>query len=230
MGRRCPRPRSFSERLSEPRGSSAGIQLLQPGDFSQELAHSFPSNVAYDSVILISNPLQVGDWERLFPAWERIMVIYVGATAMYFVGKRLRRKYNLKENVRHSFYDEVNTWLRSLQGKKFSGGEKPSLADLVCCCREISAPSSERWSWVLQAMVNIRWNSTAVISDKKFSHPRRYSEFWIQSRGVRLSKTFCRTRRSKDGTTTWRRPQGESRRGEIENSPPLGPCTLKRLL
>lgn len=58
-------------------------------------------------------------------------MIYVGATAMYFVGKRLKRKHNLKDEVRLSFYDECNTWVRNLKGKTFAGGEQPNLADLV---------------------------------------------------------------------------------------------------
>lgn len=35
---------------------------------------------------------EVGDWKKHFPLWERLMVVYVGATAMYFVGKRLKKR------------------------------------------------------------------------------------------------------------------------------------------
>lgn len=59
------------------------------------------------------------------------MVIYVGAAAMYFVGKRLKKKHNLKENVRLSFYDECNKWVKNLDGNTFAGGDRPNLADLV---------------------------------------------------------------------------------------------------
>ncbi|OQR77751.1 prostaglandin E synthase 2-like, partial [Tropilaelaps mercedesae] len=73
----------------------------------------------------------VGEWEKLFPAWERGLVIYVGATAMYFIGKRLQKKYNLKDDVRLSFYEACDTWTSHLGNAKFSGGNWPNLADLI---------------------------------------------------------------------------------------------------
>ena len=35
---------------------------------------------------------ETGDWERLFSGWERLLVIYVGAAAMYGIGKILKRR------------------------------------------------------------------------------------------------------------------------------------------
>lgn len=34
-----------------------------------------------------------GDWEKHFPAWERYLMIYVGASAMWLIGKRLKKRY-----------------------------------------------------------------------------------------------------------------------------------------
>lgn len=60
------------------------------------------------------------------------MVIYVGALAMYFVGKRLKRKYNLKEDSRESLYDACNHFLRQKgRARRFMGGDRPDLADLA---------------------------------------------------------------------------------------------------
>lgn len=52
---------------------------------------------------------------------------------MYFIGKRLKRKYGLKNDVRQSFYDECNYWMKAVKakGKKFMGGDRPNLADLA---------------------------------------------------------------------------------------------------
>jgi microsomal prostaglandin-E synthase 2 len=36
--------------------------------------------------------LQAGEWEKHFSAWERYLVIYVGAYAMWIIGKRLKKK------------------------------------------------------------------------------------------------------------------------------------------
>ena len=35
---------------------------------------------------------EVGEWEQNFSTFERYMVIYVGATVMYFMGKYLKYK------------------------------------------------------------------------------------------------------------------------------------------
>lgn len=76
---------------------------------------------------------QVGEWEKHFSAWERYLVIYVGAYAMWIIGKRLKKKHNLKDNVRVSLYDACNHWMKSikLQGTKFMGGDTPDLSDLA---------------------------------------------------------------------------------------------------
>ncbi|XP_069701067.1 prostaglandin E synthase 2 [Periplaneta americana] len=76
---------------------------------------------------------EVGEWEKHFPAWERYLIIYVGAYAMWIIGKRLKKRYNLKDDVRVSLYDACNQWTRSLkkQGTNFMGGDAPNLSDLA---------------------------------------------------------------------------------------------------
>jgi len=73
-----------------------------------------------------------GNWEENFPTWERVFVVYVGAAAMYFIGKRLKKKHSLKPDVRQSLYDSCNEWLRGKGSQRtFMGGDKPNLADLA---------------------------------------------------------------------------------------------------
>ena len=97
------------------------------------LVHALSPNIyrtlpeAIDSFEVFSN---VGNWNNLFPTWERLMIIYVGGVAMYFIGKRLKKRHNLKDDVRESLYDAVNTWTKALKGRKYMGGDKPNLADL----------------------------------------------------------------------------------------------------
>jgi len=76
---------------------------------------------------------EVGDWPNLFQTWERWLVVYVGALAMYFIGKRLKKRHNLKDDVRQSLYDECNRWMKELskKGTPFMGGSAPNLADLA---------------------------------------------------------------------------------------------------
>lgn len=75
----------------------------------------------------------VGEWEKNFPTWERKLIIYVGASAMYLIGKRLKKKYNLKDDVRESLFDECNYWAKAVSAKNtmFMGGQVPNLADLA---------------------------------------------------------------------------------------------------
>ena len=74
----------------------------------------------------------VGDWESNFPAWQRLVAIYMGAPAMYMIGKRLKKRYMLKGDVRESLYDVCRQWMRAIgKNKQFMGGDKPNLADLA---------------------------------------------------------------------------------------------------
>lgn len=100
------------------------------------LVHTLSPNVyrtldeAYNTFNWFS---KVGHWEEYFPAWERSIMINVGALAMWLISKRLKKRHNLKEDVRQSFYDDVNKWLRAIKqrGGKFMGGDQPNLADLA---------------------------------------------------------------------------------------------------
>ncbi|KAK5640483.1 hypothetical protein RI129_011294 [Pyrocoelia pectoralis] len=76
---------------------------------------------------------EVGEWEKNFPAWERYFIIHVGALAMWIIGKRLKMRHNLKEDVRISLYDECNFFAKAVKekGTPFIGGQRPNLADLA---------------------------------------------------------------------------------------------------
>ena len=84
-------------------------------------------------IFIINAFFQNGDWERLFPSWERLLVIYVGAAAMCIIGKRLKKRHGLLDDPRQSLYQEVNTFLKAVKrkGTSFMGGQEPNLADLA---------------------------------------------------------------------------------------------------
>ena len=69
----------------------------------------------------------MGNWEEHFASWERFLVIYFGAAVMWIIGKSLKKRHHLKDNVRQSLYDEVNFWLKAIKSKQtpFMGGEQP---------------------------------------------------------------------------------------------------------
>ncbi|XP_021909086.1 prostaglandin E synthase 2 isoform X2 [Carica papaya] len=61
---------------------------------------------------------------------EKITVKYAGAAAMYFVSKKLKKKYNITDE-RAALYEAAETWVDALNGREFLGGCKPNLADLA---------------------------------------------------------------------------------------------------
>ncbi|CAN8287466.1 unnamed protein product [Cochlearia groenlandica] len=65
-----------------------------------------------------------------FSFTERIVAKYAGATAMYFVSKRLKKKYNITDE-RASLYEAAETWVDALKERPYLGGSTPNLADLA---------------------------------------------------------------------------------------------------
>ncbi|KAL4576644.1 hypothetical protein LXL04_012741 [Taraxacum kok-saghyz] len=61
---------------------------------------------------------------------EKYAVKYAGAAAMYFVSKKLKKKYNITDE-RAALYESAETWVNALDGRDFLGGLKPNLADLA---------------------------------------------------------------------------------------------------
>ncbi|XP_024929305.2 uncharacterized protein LOC107418554 [Ziziphus jujuba] len=65
-----------------------------------------------------------------FSFTEKLTVKYAGAAAMYFVSKKLKKKYNITDE-RAALYESAETWVDALNGREFLGGSKPNLADLA---------------------------------------------------------------------------------------------------
>ncbi|GER57004.1 glutathione S-transferase family protein [Striga asiatica] len=65
-----------------------------------------------------------------FSFTEKITAKYAGAAAMYFVSKKLKKKYNITDE-RAALYEAAETWVEALNGRDFLGGTKPNLADLA---------------------------------------------------------------------------------------------------
>ncbi|XP_062550839.1 prostaglandin E synthase 2 [Armigeres subalbatus] len=75
----------------------------------------------------------VGEWNVHFPKWERDLMVYVGAIAMWAISKRLKKRHQLSDDVRSHMYDACDKWIAAIEKKKtpFLGGKKPNLADLA---------------------------------------------------------------------------------------------------
>ena len=101
-----------------------------------ELVHSLSPNVyrtPAEALAAFQWFSQVGGWEDVFSTWERYLVVYFGAAVMWLLSKRLKKRHNLKDDVRQSLYDQCNFWMKALakKGTPFIGGSSPNLADLA---------------------------------------------------------------------------------------------------
>lgn len=76
---------------------------------------------------------EVGEWDVHFPKWERDLMVYVGAMAMWAISKRLKKRHQLSDDVRSHMYDACDKWIAAIEKKKtpFLGGKTPNLADLA---------------------------------------------------------------------------------------------------
>lgn len=67
-----------------------------------------------------------------FSAWQRGTIRYSGALAMYFVARKLKKKYNI-EDERQAIVEALREWTEAIKGgggKFLSGEESPGVADL----------------------------------------------------------------------------------------------------
>ncbi|KAM5146167.1 prostaglandin E synthase 2 [Mantella aurantiaca] len=70
--------------------------------------------------------------EGNFGSVEGLFAKYVGAAAMFFIGKRLKSRHNLQDDVRQDLYKAADTWVKAVgKDRKFLGGSEPNLADLA---------------------------------------------------------------------------------------------------
>lgn len=76
---------------------------------------------------------KAGEWDTNFPRWERNLMVYFGAYAMWLISKRLKKRHNLSEDVRQDIYTACRGWVQALDNRKtkFHGGQTPNLADLA---------------------------------------------------------------------------------------------------
>ncbi|XP_063172539.1 prostaglandin E synthase 2 [Candoia aspera] len=70
--------------------------------------------------------------EGKFGLVEGFFAKYVGAAAMFFVSKRLKKRHHMQDDVREDLYQAVNDWVKAVgKHRMFMGGDQPNLADLA---------------------------------------------------------------------------------------------------
>lgn len=98
------------------------------------LVHSLSPNIYRtmpEALQAFNNFSVMGKWDEHFTAFERNIAVYAGSAAMWMIGKRLKKRYGLKDDVRESLYDNCRLWIKAIgKERQFMGGERPNLADL----------------------------------------------------------------------------------------------------
>ncbi|XP_030317063.1 prostaglandin E synthase 2 isoform X3 [Calypte anna] len=70
--------------------------------------------------------------EGKFGTLEGLFAKYMGALAMFFISKRLKKRHHLQDNVREDLYEAVDKWVKAVgKHRLFMGGNQPNLADLA---------------------------------------------------------------------------------------------------
>ncbi|KAI0564438.1 Glutaredoxin [Gracilaria domingensis] len=66
-----------------------------------------------------------------FSAWQRSTIRYTGAAAMYFVGRKIKKKYDI-EDEREAIHHALREWTDAITkaGTPFLAGPEPGVADL----------------------------------------------------------------------------------------------------
>ncbi|KAK4390819.1 protein FREE1 [Sesamum angolense] len=122
-----------------------GEQMVDSSDIIDKLTRKIHPSGAIDSVAedeekkwrglgSITTDHELVDYvsfpQSNFSFTERIAAKYAGAAAMYFVSRKLKKKYNITDE-RAALYEAAETWVDALKGRDFLGGTKPNLADLA---------------------------------------------------------------------------------------------------
>ena len=64
---------------------------------------------------------KAGEWEDIFPWYQRWFIVYAGAIVMRLVAIRLKKKYQLNDDVRLSLYECGDEWANAVGDKDFLG-------------------------------------------------------------------------------------------------------------
>lgn len=98
------------------------------------LVHALSPNIYRtmpEAIQAFNNFSKMGKWDEHFTTFERLTAIYLGSAAMWMIGKRLKKKYLLKDDVRETLYDNCRQWTKAIgKERQFMGGDRPNLADL----------------------------------------------------------------------------------------------------
>jgi microsomal prostaglandin-E synthase 2 len=95
------------------------------------LMHCLPPNI-YRTLPEARQTMAVVSAKSSMTSFQRFLARNVASIALYFVGKRNAKKYDLKADVRTSLYDYCNQWAEAIgSNRQFMGGATPNLADLA---------------------------------------------------------------------------------------------------
>uniref|UniRef100_A0A1I7X9X1 Anoctamin n=1 Tax=Heterorhabditis bacteriophora TaxID=37862 RepID=A0A1I7X9X1_HETBA len=103
------------------------IHLISPNVY-RTWGEAIESFKWFEQVICFDD--HVGDWQRLFPFWERILAVYIGAVAMFLLSKMLKWRHKI-DDERKAMHAACEEWMDAIgPNRLFMGGDSPNLADI----------------------------------------------------------------------------------------------------
>ncbi len=91
---------------------------------------------------------------------ERMTGKYVGAAAMFFIGKRLKKRHNITDE-RASLYEAAEEWVKALDNRTFMGKHFLHLQLQCSCSCYYPCPYWLRSLWAVQDLSIFQWTNNA---------------------------------------------------------------------
>jgi len=106
-------------------------EALEAFDYLTTSGRCFSQSNAHDIVVVYTVFVYAWFWHLLgsevewqsagnFSMMERVTGKYIGATAMFFIGKRLKKRHNITDE-RASLYEAAEEWVKALDNRTFMG-------------------------------------------------------------------------------------------------------------
>ena len=150
LDEKFPEKPIFAKSKEGEAGQKAWLQYAD-----DELVQILPANIyrslpeALDSFKYIT---KVGK----FPRWKRYYLALGGAIAMTIVARKGMKKRGIAD-PRKSLRETLEKWSQGLGRKKFMGGERPDVSDLVCTGILNAVREMKVWKFIAEQKSILEW-------------------------------------------------------------------------
>lgn len=137
----------------DAKGRSVQDQWIKFVD--DELVQILPGNI-YRSLMESLDSFKYITKVGKFPRWKRYYLALGGAVAMTIVAKKGMKKRGITD-PRKALSDTLQKWSQGLAGKKFMGGDRPDISDLVCAGTLTAVHEMKVWDFIAEQKPVADW-------------------------------------------------------------------------